>query len=139
MDEIALPILLAGLIRHKGKALHYDPEPIVDDVHTAAARLVQNGPSTAQDRWEEDGGYTPFTLAAEIAALLAAADLAEASGATVAAAHLRETADSWNACIERWLYVTDTELARRVGVDGYYLADRRSRKRGGGVAPQEVK
>jgi GH15 family glucan-1,4-alpha-glucosidase len=30
-----------------------------------------------QDRWEEDGGYSPFTLAVEIAALLAAADLAE--------------------------------------------------------------
>src|SRR2546422_7215096 len=37
----------------------------------------RNGPVTQQDRWEEDGGYSPFTLAAEIAGLLAAADFAE--------------------------------------------------------------
>jgi glucoamylase len=34
----------------------------------------RNGPVSPQDRWEEDPGYTPFTVAAEIAALLAAAD-----------------------------------------------------------------
>ena len=47
--------------------------------HGAQGRgfLVRNGPVTQQDRWEEDAGYSPFTLAAEIAALLVAADLAE--------------------------------------------------------------
>ena len=48
--------------------------------------LVRNGPVTQQDRWEEDPGYSPFTLAVEIAALLAAADLAELErGARLAA------------------------------------------------------
>ena len=42
--------------------------------------LVRNGPVTGQDRWEEDGGYSPFTLAVEIAALLAAADFADEAG-----------------------------------------------------------
>ena len=37
------------------------------------------------------------------------------------AAYLRETADAWNASIERWTYVTGTDLARQVGVDGYYV------------------
>ena len=37
------------------------------------------------------------------------------------APYLRETADAWNAAIESWLYVTGTELARRVGVEGYYV------------------
>src|SRR5581483_780083 len=72
-------------------------------------------------RWEEDPGYSPFTIAAEIAALLVAADLADAAGHTIAATYLRETADAWNASIERWLYVTGTPLAQQHGVDGYYV------------------
>jgi len=90
-------------------------------VRRGAAFLVGNGPVSPQDRWEEDPGYSPFTLAVEIAALLAAADLADAAGDAVAAEYLRETADTWNACVERWLYVADTDLARRHGVDGYYV------------------
>ena len=43
------------------------------------------------------------------------------SGHTTAATYLRETADAWNASIERWLYVAGTELAQQHGVDGYYV------------------
>jgi glucoamylase len=73
-----------------------------------------------QDRWEEEPGYSPFTIATQIAALLVAADLADAQ-ASKAAGYLRETADAWNASIERWLYVSGTELAQQHGVDGYYV------------------
>ena len=34
---------------------------------------------------------------------------------------LRDTADAWNEQIEDWIYVTDTRLAREVGVSGYYV------------------
>jgi len=34
---------------------------------------------------------------------------------------VRQTADAWNASIERWLYVSGTELARHHAVDGYYV------------------
>jgi len=74
-----------------------------------------------QDRWEEEPGYSPFTIATEIAALLAAADLADAQASKAAADYLRETADAWNDSIERWLYVSGTELARRHAVEGYYV------------------
>ena len=74
-----------------------------------------------KDRWEEDPGYSPFTLAAEIAALLVAADLADLIKEPQVAAFLRETADAWNASIERWTYATDTDLAHQMGVDGYYV------------------
>ena len=47
---------------------------------TPSAFMLRNGPVTQQDRWEEDAGYSPFTLAAEISALLAAADIAELTG-----------------------------------------------------------
>jgi glucoamylase len=121
MDETALPILLIDLVRREG-ALHGDDlARLWPMVRQAACFLVRNGPVTQQDRWEEDPGYSPFTLASEIAALLAAADLAEANGEPAAATFLRETADDWNANIERWIYVTGTDLARQVGVEGYYV------------------
>ena len=90
-------------------------------VRRGAAFLARNGPVSPQDRWEEEPGYSPFTIATEIAALLVAADLADAASNTMAADYLRETADAWNASIERWLYCSGTELAHQHGVDGYYV------------------
>jgi glucoamylase len=121
MDETALPILLVDLAAREGALDHRERHACWPMVRRAAAFLVVNGPVSPQDRWEEDPGYSPFTLAAETAALLAAADLADAAADAVAAKYLRETADTWNACVERWLYVTGTDLARRQGVDGYYV------------------
>lgn len=121
MDETALPILLVDLARREGALGDTECRRFWPMVRRAAAFLVQNGPVTPQDRWEEDGGYTPFTVGAEVAALLAAADLAEIVGEPAVAPYLRATADGWNDQIERWLYVRDTDLARTVGVDGYYV------------------
>ncbi len=121
MDETALPILLVDLARREGALSPQDVQRLWPMVSRAARFLIQNGPVTPQDRWEEDGGYTPFTLAAEIAALLAAADLAEEVGESPRAPYLRETADIWNAQVERWLYVRGTPIAAQVGVDGYYV------------------
>src|SRR5262249_52449358 len=80
MDECAFPILLCeGLHRagHLPLPLLQTYMPMID---RAATFLVNNGPVTGEDRWEEDSGYSPFTLAVEIAALLAAADLFELCG-----------------------------------------------------------
>jgi len=121
MDETALPILLVDLAAREGALDRPEQDACWPMVRRAAAFLVGNGPVSPQDRWEEDAGYSPFTVAVQIAALLAAADLADAAGDAVAAEYLRETADTWNACVERWLYVADTELARQHGVDGYYV------------------
>jgi len=122
IDETALPILLVDLARASG-ALH---APGARDgywpmVRSAASYIVANGPVTGQDRWEEDGGYAPFTLATEIAALLVTAELAENRGEFEAAEYLRDTADCWDAHIETWCYAAGTELAGEVGVPGYYV------------------
>ena len=117
-DETAFPILLADALRRRGALNGLDVWPMV---RLAAGFLVSNGPVSRQDRWEENSGYSVFTLAAEIAALLAAADFADAAGEPDPAKFLRETADCWNAQIENWTYVRGTDLARRTGVDGYYI------------------
>jgi len=121
MDEAAFPILLVDCLRRDAPNLLGDLRRWWSLVYRAAGFLVRNGPVTQQDRWEEDAGYSPFTLAVEIAALLAAADLADTVGESEIAAYLRETADIWNDSIERWVYATDTDLARQIGVEGYYV------------------
>jgi glucoamylase len=121
MDETALPILLVDLASREGALDVAGRTACWPMVRRAAAFLIRNGPVSPQDRWEEDPGYSPFTIAAQIAALLAAADLADAVNEPDTAVYLRETADAWNASIERWLYVTGTDLAQQHGVDGYYV------------------
>ena len=121
MDECAFPLLLVDLAWRDGALAESELAGLWPMVRRAAAYIACNGPVTGQDRWEEDGGYSPFTLAVEIAALLATADLAERMGAPDAAAYLRETADAWNSSIERWIYAVDTPLAREAGVEGYYV------------------
>jgi glucoamylase len=128
MDETAFPILLVDMARRENAMEADDLTRLWPMVRRAASYLVCNGPVTQQDRWEEDPGYSPFTLAVEIAALLSAADLADVNGESAAATFLRETADTWNANIERWTYVTNTDLARQLGLEGYYVR----------IAPPEV-
>lgn len=120
LDECALPILLVDLALREGALSESDLRGIWPMIEKAAGFIVRNGPVTGQDRWEEDGGYSPFTLAAEIAALLAAADFADRFAEPRQAAYLRETADIWNRLIEHWTYATGTTLAHQFGVEGYY-------------------
>ena len=125
MDEVAFPILFAEMLRKEGKLEDLDPYAMI---RRAAAFIVRNGPVTGQDRWEENSGFSPFTLAVEISGLLAAADFAERAGESDFAVLLRDTADAWNARIEEWTYVRDTVIAREVGVDGHYVR----------IAPEDV-
>jgi glucoamylase len=121
LDETAFSILLVDLALREGALAADDLDRIWPMVRSAAQFVFQNGPVSPQDRWEEDPGYSPFTLAVETAALLVAAELAQGQGEIDTAVYLRQTADVWNAIIERWTYVNGTDLAREVGVDGYYV------------------
>lgn len=121
MDETAFPILLVDLALREKAIDEAQRARMWTMVKRAAGFIVCNGPVTQQDRWEEDPGYSPFTLGAEVAALLCAADLAEAHGEQGTAEYLRETADAWNDGIERWTYARGTDLARQAGVEGYYV------------------
>lgn len=121
MDETAFPILLTETAYRLGVLDGAQLDSFWPMIRKAAAYVAANGPVSREDRWEENAGYSPFTLAVEIAGLLAAAALAEIAGEQVAAEYLRETADNWNANIERWTYVTGTELAQQHGVEGYYV------------------
>ena len=76
MDGTCFGILVADRLRRANQLREHQPWPMVK---RAAAFLVRNGPVTEQDRWEANPGYSPYTMAVEVAALLAAADFAELS------------------------------------------------------------
>ena len=118
MDGMALPILLADKIRQEDSLDGYDPSPMV---HGATRFLLRHGPVSQQGRWEATAGYSVYTVATEIAALLAAADLLEAFGKDTDCKFLRDTADAWNDAVDELLYVAGTPLAKEHGVTGYYM------------------
>jgi glucoamylase len=109
LDQVAAPILLAWRLQ---AADRYESL-----VKPAADYIVAHGPATAQERWEENGGYSPATLAAEIAGLVCAADLARQAGDSSGAERYLQTADDWNRNIETWTLTTSGPL----GKGRYYL------------------
>jgi glucoamylase len=121
IDETGFPILLYDMLLRAGAIEPSERERYTSMILGAAGYIVRNGPTTQQDRWEEDGGYSAFTIAVEISALLAAADAMEAAGQDSIARYLRETADGWNEQIDDWAYAKDTEISRNLGIDGYYM------------------
>lgn len=114
LDETAFPVLLAAALCERGEL---GGIPVQDFVRRALGFIAANGPTTCQDRWEEDAGVNTFTLAVVIAALVEGAELLDGE----ARAFALKTADAWNARLEDWAFVRDTPLARRLGASGYYI------------------
>jgi glucoamylase len=110
MDEVSFPIVLA---RQLGRTGHGD----WDHVRRSADFVLANGPATPQERWENIGGYSPATIAAEIAGLVCAADIAKRNGDAASAKRYLATADAWQRSIERWTVTTNGPLS----ADPYYL------------------
>ncbi len=121
VDETAFPFLLMEIALREGVLAKELTSRYWEMLVKAARFIISNGPVTPEDRWEEDPGYSPFTLAVEIASLLIAADFAESAGHVDIAEYFRQTADTWNDGIERWIYVKNTDLAKENDVEGYYI------------------
>jgi glucoamylase len=104
LDEVALPIVLAyqlgrtdaGTWQHVWRAADFLVN-FQQDGHPA--------PWTPQERWENQSGWSPATIAAEIAGLVCAAALATANGAD--GSHYLAVADQWRARVKQWT-VTST-------------------------------
>ncbi|TIS32374.1 MAG: glucan 1,4-alpha-glucosidase, partial [Mesorhizobium sp.] len=62
MDECAFPLLLADALRRAGHLPRAKLDDFLAMIESAASYVVRNGPVTGEDRWEEDAGYSPFTL-----------------------------------------------------------------------------
>ncbi len=99
LDEVAAPILLAWRLKRAGALALFDPK---DLVLRAVRYLVLHGPVTGQERWEENSGYSPSTLAWVISALVCAADFARSWSCDGVATFVLEYADWLNAHLEDW-------------------------------------
>ena len=115
LDEVALPVLLACKLKSVGGLTI--SMPVEAMIHRAIGHIVRNGPTSDQDRWEENAGVSPFTLTIVICALVAAAEFFQ----TDERDYLLSLADSWNERIEDWTYVTGGRFAASTGVKGYYI------------------
>ena len=114
LDEVAAPILLAWRLRREGVPFgQLDPCPIIC---SAAGYLMLQGPVTMQERWEENAGYSPSTLAAVITGFVCAADFAHASANKE---FLLAYADWLASHIEDWTVTTRGELVP--GISRHYI------------------
>jgi glucoamylase len=95
MDQVALPLVLAYQLGRN------DRRTWLKHVKPAADFILRHGPRTDQDRWEEKSGYSPATIAAEIAGLVCASEIARVNGDSAGKKYL-ETADNWAQNVERW-------------------------------------
>jgi glucoamylase len=105
LDETSYPILMADQLGMTDGSLY------ADHVKPAANFIAGHGPAFGVERWEEQGGYSPSTIAAEIAGLIAAADLADANQDTSSAAVWRGVADDYQRSVKGWTVTTNGPLA----------------------------
>ena len=115
MDEVSYPMILAWQLGKTGADIW------THHVRPAAEFVVANGPITQEERWEEVPGYSPSTIAAEIAGLICAADIANKNGATEDAQRYTRTADAWSSSLEKWLVTTSGHLVSSDDPGGYYM------------------
>ena len=111
LDEVAYPILMAlqsGLARDNTLWPH---------IKAAGSYLISHGPSFGPERWEEQSGYSPSTIAAEIAGLVAGAAIAQQHGDAATARVWLATADEYQRNIKKWAVTTNGALS----ADPYFI------------------
>jgi glucoamylase len=116
LDEVAFPILLALRLSQENVLKDFDPYPMV---LKAAGYLLRHGPVTEQERWEEASGYSPSTLASNIAALIGAAYFCRRRGNDAAAEFLEQYADFLESHVDQWTVTTEGTLVP--GVRRHYI------------------
>jgi len=107
LDEVAAPILLAWRLRRAKALRDFDPWTLVS---RAASYLILNGPVTPQERWEENSGYSPSTLATIIAGLVCAAEFSRERDQPIAEEFFLSYADWLSAHLEKWMVTERGDL-----------------------------
>jgi glucan 1,4-alpha-glucosidase len=111
LDECAYPILMAFQLGMTDASLY------TDHIRPAANFVASHGPAFGSERWEEQSGFSPSTIAAEIAGLIAAAEIADLNHDPVSAAVWRGVADDWQRSIKGWTVTTNGPL----GTGRYFI------------------
>jgi len=105
LDETSYPLLMADQLGMTDSAL------FTNHIKPAANFVAAHGPSFGVERWEEQSGYSPSTIAAEIAGLISAAHIADVNHDSIDAAVWRGVADDWQRSVKSWTVTTNGPLA----------------------------
>jgi glucoamylase len=108
LDETSYPILMDWQ-----SGLAHDASLYRDHVIPAADFLLAHGPSDGVERWEEQSGFSPSTISAEIAGLTAAAKIATVNHDPAHARLYQATADDFARNIKAWTVTTTGPYAPR--------------------------
>ncbi|MDQ1707950.1 MAG: glucoamylase [Pyrinomonadaceae bacterium] len=111
LDQVAWPLILAYQLQR------VDHSSWLKHVKPAADFMLAHGPATQQERWEEKSGYSPATIAAEIAGLICAAQIAAVNHDRDSAQAYLKKADEWAAAVDRWTATANGPYISR----DYYL------------------
>jgi glucoamylase len=129
MDEQAMPIILAYRL---GPSVYNSLWP---KLKLTANYIYSNGPWTQEERWEENSGYSPSTIAAEIAGLVDAAQIALSNNDTADAANWLNAADYWQQNVTGWTYTTQgcPNVNSKCNGTSMYMRINTSGAQGGGL------
>jgi glucoamylase len=140
MDQTAMPIMLGWRLWQEGvlseqEAIHWYQEmlkPAADfltdggQVNLDWNKTQINPPFTQQERWEEQEGYSPSTIAAVVAGLVSAADLAKLAGDDKSAERYLAAADKYSNQLEAFTFTTEGVLNEAPNNGRYYLRANRN-------------
>jgi glucoamylase len=106
LDEVADPIILAWQLREHSRSLWTHVKRAADFIVGWHDSQGDQAPYSPQERWENQGGYSPATIASEIAGLVCAASIAERNGDHASASRYLQTADAWQHNLNKWTLTT---------------------------------
>jgi glucoamylase len=107
LDEVADPIILAWQLGVHDPATWQHVKLAADFIVGFHDAQGHTAPYTPQERWENQAGYSPATIASEIAGLVCAASIAQSNGDPDSAAKYLQTADAWRTQLNGWTLTTN--------------------------------
>jgi glucan 1,4-alpha-glucosidase len=111
LDNISFPSVMAYQLAAHHDIDFEDVDYDYGNVRRSVEYLLRSGPHSGQERWEEEAGYSPSTIAAEIAGIACAAPLADAEGERADALVYLAHADDWRVRVDDWC-ATETGIER---------------------------
>jgi glucoamylase len=112
LDQVTLPIALAHLVgQTDGRTYRGIKKAVRFLLHFRDEETGRKAPYSPQERWENQSGYSPATIAAQIDGLVTGAAIARDKGDTRLAKRWERTADRWARKVKGWTLTTDGPLS----------------------------
>jgi len=135
LDQTAMPIMLGWRLWKEGVLSDAEITSWYQKMLKPAANFLVDGgqvnlrgndsmikpPMTEQERWEEQAGYSPSTIAAIITGLTSAADIAILAGDKASADRYLAAADTYSSELESHTFTTNGSIQAPQGNGKYYL------------------